>query len=51
VHGGRPGSGVDLVGTPYSGDALARKVLHVLADQALRAFAARDSAPTSLHSE
>ena len=41
VHGGRLDPNVDLLGKPYTGDALARKIRHVLANQALRQFAGR----------
>ena len=47
VHGGRLDPNVDLLSKPYTGDALARKIRHVLANQALRQFAERkeDGAP------
>jgi len=43
VHGGRLDAGVDLLSKPYSSDALARKVRHVLDNQA-QLHLARDMA-------
>ncbi|MDH2326236.1 response regulator [Cereibacter sp. SYSU M97828] len=36
VHGGRLDAGVDLISKPYTREALARKIRHVLANQAQR---------------
>jgi PAS domain S-box-containing protein len=42
VHGGRLDRGVELLGKPYSRDQLARKIRHVLANQAQRQVAEHD---------
>jgi len=39
VHGGRLDAGVELLSKPYSSDALARKIRHVLANRAQRQVA------------
>ena len=41
VHGGRLDPGVELLAKPYTRDALARKIRHVLANQAQRRAAVR----------
>ncbi|RZJ25202.1 MAG: hybrid sensor histidine kinase/response regulator, partial [Haliea sp.] len=41
VHGGRLDAGVDLIGKPYTQDALARKIRYVLANQRQRNHYAR----------
>jgi len=50
VHGGRLDPGVELLGKPYTRDALARKIRHVLANQQQRnaplAVAGHEQAPT-----
>lgn len=42
VHGGRLDAGVELLGKPYTRDALAKKIRHVLANQAQRGVASAD---------
>jgi len=42
VHGGRLDPGVDLLSKPYTREALATKLRHVLANQALRNWAAEE---------
>ncbi len=43
VHGGRLDAGVDLIGKPYTQDALARKIRYVLANQRQRNQYARSA--------
>src|ERR1700749_2417834 len=43
VHGGRLDRGVELLGKPYSRDQLARKVRHVLGNQAQHRLAEQQS--------
>ena len=45
VHGGRLDPGVDLLSKPYSREALARKIRHVLANQVQRNAPSAASAP------
>ena len=47
VHGGRLDPGVELLAKPYTRDALARKIRHVLANQAQRRAAVRAPQPPS----
>ena len=47
VHGGRLDPGVELLGKPYTRDNLARKIRHVLANQAQKSNAARRTAKSS----
>ncbi|MFD1107803.1 response regulator [Pseudoroseomonas ludipueritiae] len=48
VHGGRVDAGVELLTKPYSQKALARKLRHVLANQAQRNAALPPAAPPAL---
>ncbi|HTV89801.1 MAG TPA: response regulator [Stellaceae bacterium] len=45
VHGGRVDAGVDLLSKPYSREALARKIRHVLRNRQQRDLAPPDPAP------
>ncbi len=47
VHGGRLDAGVELLSKPYAREALARKIRHVLANQAQRTQAAEPDSETA----
>lgn len=51
VHGGRLDPGVELISKPYSREALARKVRHVLGNRAQRLQATRSLQPLTVTSE
>ncbi|WLA74209.1 PAS domain S-box protein [Bradyrhizobium diazoefficiens] len=51
VHGGRLDRGVELLGKPYSRDQLARKIRHVLGNQAQRQVAAEEKTSARLQPE
>ncbi|WP_348532457.1 PAS domain S-box protein [Rhizobium sp. 18065] len=47
VHGGRLDPGVELLSKPYTREAMARKIRHVLANQQQRTQATQGSAPST----
>ena len=51
VHGGRLDPGVELLGKPYSREALAKKIRHVLANQAQRTVQEPSPSPAPVSAE